>query len=76
MRKIGGIEPAEIFDDERARRVAVLVGGDRIEKVASIGQTIGADRPAFGQGQILAVVFANIAACRPVDEIDAPGLRT
>ena len=48
----------------------VLVGGDRRQEVARVGQAVGADRPALGQRERAAVVLAQIAAGRPARELD------
>ena len=51
--------------------VALLVRRDRRKEVARVREAVGADRPALGQGEGAAVVLAEIAACRSVDQLDA-----
>ena len=51
-------------------RILVLVGRHRREEVAWIGQAVGPDRPALGQGEGAAIVLAQIAARRSVRKLD------
>ena len=55
---------AVFFDDlkpafRRSARIKSRGGG---QKVARIGQAIGANRPEFGQAEMRAIVLAQIAA--------------
>ena len=70
MAELGHMELAAPFDDQPARRLLVLEPGDRRLEVARIGQAVGADRPAIGQRELGAVVLADIAARRSVDQLD------
>ena len=56
---------------ERAARIFFFVPGDGGLEVARVGQAIGADRPAVGQRELGAVVFADVAARGAVDQFDA-----
>ena len=51
--------------------VAILVGRDRGQEVARVGQAVGADRPALGQGQGTAIVLAQITPDRTVRQLGA-----
>ena len=59
------------FHVELGRRVLVLIGRDRREEVARIGEAIGADRPALRQREGAAVILAEIAARRAGRNLDA-----
>ena len=60
--ELGDVEPAAPFHDQPAGRLLVLEPGDRRLEVARIGQAVGADRAAIGQGELGAVILADIAA--------------
>ena len=70
MRQRGLEQRAAPFHEQLGRRVLVLIGRDRRQEVARIGEAIGADRPALRQREGAAVVFAEIAARRPIREFD------
>ncbi len=53
------------FDDQRVRRIDILVGRHRRKEVARVGEAIGADRPAVRQRERAAVILADIAARQP-----------
>ena len=67
---LGGVELAAPFDVKGRGLLAILVGGDRRVEVARIGEAVGADRPAVGQGEGAAVILAQIGPRRPVDQLD------
>ncbi|MCW0448988.1 hypothetical protein NB706_001822 [Xanthomonas sacchari] len=48
-----------------------LVGGDRREEIAWVGQAVGADRPQVGQPQQAAEVLAHVAARGAVGQFHA-----
>src|ERR1700760_579368 len=50
---------------------AVLVPGNGRFEVARIGETVRADGAEIGQAQGCAEVLTDIAACLPVQELDA-----
>ena len=68
---LGHPERAAPLHEQPRRRVAVLVGRDRRQEVARVGQAVGADRAALGQRERAAVVLAEIAARRAVRQLDA-----
>ena len=51
--------------------VLILIGGDGREEVARIREAVGADRAALRQGKRAAVILTEVAAGRPVSELDA-----
>ena len=59
------------FGDHGARRLGVLVSRDGAEKIAHIGKAVGAERAELRQPQRDAVILADIAARRPVRQLDA-----
>ncbi len=65
MRQLGQPQFATPLHEQLGRRVLVFIGGHRRQEIAGIGQAIRADRPSLRQGKRTAVVFAEIAACRP-----------
>ena len=67
---VGLVELAARFHVELARLLDVLVGGAGIEKVARIGQTVGADRPALRQIEIGAVILADVTARGAIEQVD------
>ena len=69
-RDLGPIKFAPPFHEQGGGLIPVLVGGNRCEKIPGIGEAIGPDRTAIGQGEGTAVVFAHIGAGRPVDQLD------
>ena len=71
MRQRGLEQRAAPFHVEFGRRVLVLIGRDRREEVARIGEAIGADRPALRQREGAAVILAEIAARGAVRNLDA-----
>ncbi len=68
---VGPEQRAAPFHVELGRRVLVLVGRDRRQEVARIGEAVGADRPALRQRERAAVILAEIAARRAVGNLDA-----
>ena len=50
------------FGDQAARRRGVLVSRDRRQKIARIGETVGAERAELRQPQHGAVILADVAA--------------
>ena len=62
MRQRGLEQRAAPFHVQFGRRVLVLVGRDRRQEVARIGEAVGADRPALRQREGAAVILAEIAA--------------
>ena len=50
------------FRDQLHRAFAVFVPGDRRFEIARVGEAVGADRAEVGQAEMLAVVFADVAA--------------
>ena len=71
MRDLGAMQLAAPFDGECERSLRVLEGGDGCQEIAPVGEAIGADRPAVGQRECAAVVFADVGARRTVDELNA-----
>ena len=71
MRQRGLEQRTAPFHEQFGRRVLVLIGRDRGEEVARIGEAIGADRAALRQREGAAVIFAEIAARRAAGEFDA-----
>src|SRR6478752_384975 len=59
------------FDEQRVRRLDVLVGRGRGEEVARVREAIRTDRSAVRQREAAAVVLAHIGARRTVDQLDA-----
>lgn len=53
------------------KRVAILVGCHRCQKIARVSEAVGADRSSFRQGEGSAVILAQIAARRPSWQFDA-----
>src|SRR5262245_28080068 len=70
MIELGPVEPAAPFDGKRAGTLLFLVCRGRRLEVTRIGEAIGADWPAIGQGELGAVILAEITARRPVLELD------
>jgi hypothetical protein len=70
MAEFGLVELAAPLDHQPAGHLLFLEPGVRGLEVAGIGKAIGADRPAIGQGELGAVVLADVAARRPVDQLD------
>ena len=70
--EVGRPEVAEEFgDDLEGAVVAVVVGGDRGEEVAGVGETVGADGAEFGEAESWPVVFEDVAAGLRVEQLDA-----
>ncbi len=63
-------QPALEFLDQLGGAIDVLEGGHGRQEVARIGQAVGADRPQLRQAQQGAVVLADIAARRPIHQVD------
>ena len=61
---------AHELGDQLVRLVDVLVGGDRGQEVARVGEAVRADRAEVGQLERRAVVLADIAARRAVGQLD------
>ncbi len=57
--------------DERARGLAILVGGHGREKVALVGETICPDRASPRQPEGRTIILTDIAARRPLDQLHA-----
>ena len=57
--------------DQLVRPVDVLVGGDRRQEVARVGQAVRADRAEVGQAEGAAVVLADVAAAAAVGQLEA-----
>src|SRR5690348_13409014 len=64
-------ERAAPFHVKLRGRVAILIGRNRRQEVARVGQAVGADRAALGQGQRAAVVLAEIAPRRAAPQLHA-----
>ena len=54
------------FHEHPGGRVAVLVGGDRRQEIARVGEAVRADGAALGQRERAAIILAEIAARRAV----------
>ena len=68
MADLGFMERAAPFDEQRVQGVSFSsYAGDRRLEVARIGEAVGADRPAIRHGELGAIVFADIAARRPIE---------
>ena len=67
---LGAEQLAAPFHVKRTGLLDVFVGRDRSKKIAGIGETIGADRTAFRQPEAAAVILADIAPRRPIDQLD------
>ncbi len=63
-------QPTGELGDQFERARALLEGGDRRQKIARVGQPVGADGPEFGQAQRGAIVLPDIAARGAVGERD------
>ncbi len=70
MAKFGDMELAAPFDDQPARRLLLLEPCDRRLEVARIGKAVRADRSAVGHGELGAVILADVAPRRLVDQFD------
>ena len=55
-------EPPVEFHIQLTGLFCVLEGGDRVEEVAGIGKAVGPDRAPFGDLEVGAVVFTDVAA--------------
>ena len=55
-------ETAEELGDDVKIAFAVVEGGDGGEKIARVGEAVGADGAEIGQAEGLAVVFADVAS--------------
>ena len=53
------------------RPLDVLIGGDRRQEVARVGEPVRADRAEVGQAQVGAEVLADVAARLRVEQLDA-----
>ena len=71
MRQSGYEQRAAPFHEQFGRRVLVLIGRDRGEEIARIGEAIGADRTALRQREGAAVILAQISARRTACDLDA-----
>src|ERR1700704_6881923 len=60
--------PAPFHSDAARDAVTVLIGSDRRQEVAPVRETIRADRPALGTGELCAVILADITASRSVED--------
>src|SRR5580704_15736030 len=64
MAGFGQMEAAAPFYHETAGRFLLLEACDRGLEVAWVGEAIGTDRPARGQGESRAIILADISARR------------
>ena len=62
MVELRGPQIAGELDDDLELFVSILKGGDRGQKIARVGEPVGADRTQFRQAEQLAVILADIAA--------------
>src|SRR5215207_5039349 len=65
MREFGGPEYAAPLHDHLRRSILVLKSRYGCEEIARVGETVGADRTAIGQGKGPTVVLAQVATGRP-----------
>ena len=68
---LGDPQLAEEFGDDAAIGIEIFERRDGRQKIARVGEAVGADRAEFGQAERRAVVFADVAARRAVGQIDA-----
>ena len=61
-------QPSPIFLDNLGRLVAILIPCHRCLEVARISQTVGPDRPQFGQTEQASIILCNIARNGSVEE--------
>src|SRR4029077_2559492 len=66
----GGPQRPSPFHEQTGRHVLVLICCDGRQEVALIRETIGSYRPTLGQSERSSVIFADVAASRPVGEFD------
>src|ERR1700712_4762517 len=77
MLQVGAPQGAAPFHEHLRRDVAFFECGRRGEEIPRIGQTIRPDGAPLGQRESPAIVLADVATCRPIDqldtELDTPG---
>src|SRR6476661_1038172 len=66
----GGPQRPAPFHEQAGRHVLILICGDGRKEVALIGETIGSYRSALGERERSTVIFADVAASRPIDEFN------
>src|SRR5262245_36354253 len=58
------------FCDDAEVALDVFVNGDGRQEVARVGEAVRADRPEFGQPELRAVIFADVASRLAVGQFD------